>query len=120
MLIHLLQVCVHTCTNQRASGFWQVSLFLPKNVDVIPSYSAGGSVNARLVEVPVPPDLRQDIFFIPFIGSDMCHVEQNIPVKIIALLLRGDSYSRKIAKDSGIPHTTVLRKLRGSLQFLNT
>lgn len=42
----------------------------------------------------------------------MFHVEQNVPIRIISLLLRGDSHPRKLAKDLGISHTTVLRKLR--------
>jgi len=84
----------------------QVSSFFPKNVDdSFISYSAGRSVNARKArtgELPVPLDLRHDTF--SFIGSDMFHVEQNIPVLIIALLFRGDSSPRKTAKDPGIPH----------------
>ena len=40
----------------------------------------------------------------------MFHVEQNMPIWIIALLLRGDSHPHKLAKDLGISHTTVLRK----------
>ncbi len=45
----------------------------------------------------------------------MFHVEQNVSVQIVALLLRGDSYPRKLAKELGVSHTTVLRKLRGLL-----
>ncbi len=45
----------------------------------------------------------------------MFHVEQNVSIKIVALLLRGDSHPRKLAKDLGVSHTTVLRKLRGLL-----
>ena len=45
----------------------------------------------------------------------MFHVEQNVSIQIVALLLRGDSHPRKLAKDLGISHTTVLRKLKGLL-----
>ncbi|NVO65987.1 nucleotidyltransferase domain-containing protein [Methanofollis tationis] len=45
----------------------------------------------------------------------MFHVEQNISIQIVALLLRGDSHPRKLAKDLGTSHTTVLRKLKGLL-----
>ena len=53
----------------------------------------------------------------PFLpnGSNMFHVEQNIIVQIVALLLKRDSHPRKLAKDLGVSHTTVLRKLRGLL-----
>ncbi len=36
-------------------------------------------------------------------------------IKIVALLLRGDSHPRKLAKDLGISHTTVLRRLKDLL-----
>lgn len=42
----------------------------------------------------------------------MFHVEQNISLRIITLLLRNDSHPRKLAKELGISHTTVLRKLQ--------
>jgi predicted nucleotidyltransferase len=58
---------------------------------------------------PVPPEP-----FL-FIGSNMFHVEQNISIQIVALLLKGDSHPRKLAKDLDISHTTVLRKLEGLL-----
>lgn len=45
----------------------------------------------------------------------MFHVEQNISIQIVALLLKGDSHPRKLAKDLDISHTTVLRKLEGLL-----
>lgn len=45
----------------------------------------------------------------------MFHVEQNVSIKIVALLLRGDSHPRKLAKDLDISHTTVLRRLKGLL-----
>jgi predicted nucleotidyltransferase len=45
----------------------------------------------------------------------MFHVEQNVSIEIIAHLIRGDSYPRKLAKELGISHTTVLRKLRDLL-----
>lgn len=45
----------------------------------------------------------------------MFHVEQNISIQIVALLLKGDSHPRKLAKDLVISHTTVLRKLEGLL-----
>lgn len=45
----------------------------------------------------------------------MFHVEQNVSIQIVALLLRGDSHPRKLAKELGISHTTVLRKLKGLL-----
>ena len=53
-------------------------------------------------------------YALPFssIGLNMFHVEQNISIQIIALLLRGDSHPRKLAKELGISHTTVLRKLQ--------
>jgi len=55
---------------------------------------------------------------LPFsiIGSNTFHVEQNVSIQIVALLLRGDSYPRKLAKDLGISHTTVLRKLKDLLE----
>jgi len=46
----------------------------------------------------------------------MCHVEQNVSFQIIALLLKDDSHPRRMAKDLGISHTTVLRKLRTLLE----
>lgn len=49
------------------------------------------------------------------IGSNIDHVEQNVSIQIVALLLRGDSHPRKLAQDLGLSHTTVLRKLRGLL-----
>jgi len=49
------------------------------------------------------------------IGRNMFHVEQNVSIQIVALLLRGDSHHRKLAKELGISHTTVLRKLKGLL-----
>lgn len=36
-------------------------------------------------------------------------------VQIVALLLKRDAHPRKLAKDLGVSHTTVLRKLRGLL-----
>lgn len=45
----------------------------------------------------------------------MFHVEQNVPIKIVTLLLRGDSHPRRLARDLDISHTTVLRKLKGLL-----
>ncbi|WP_332450025.1 nucleotidyltransferase domain-containing protein [Methanoculleus sp.] len=45
----------------------------------------------------------------------MFHVDQNVSIEIVALLLRGDSHPRKLAKDLGVSHTTVLRKLKGLL-----
>ncbi|MDD4256047.1 MAG: nucleotidyltransferase domain-containing protein [Methanofollis sp.] len=45
----------------------------------------------------------------------MFHVEQNVSTRIVALLLKGDSHPRKLAKDLGVSHTTVLRKLKDLL-----
>ncbi|WP_048114642.1 winged helix-turn-helix domain-containing protein, partial [Methanoculleus sp. MH98A] len=45
----------------------------------------------------------------------MFHVEQNVSIKIVALLLRGDSHPRKLAKDLNVSHTTVLRRLKDLL-----
>lgn len=47
----------------------------------------------------------------------MNHVEQNITIQIVALLLKCDSHPRKLAKDLGVSHTTVLRKLRSLLDW---
>jgi len=49
------------------------------------------------------------------IGSNMNHVEQDVSIQIVALLLRSDSHPRKLAQDLGLSHTTVLRKLKGLL-----
>lgn len=49
------------------------------------------------------------------IGSNMFHVEQNMSIQIVALLLKGDSHPRRLAKDLGVSHTTVLRKLKDLL-----
>ncbi len=46
----------------------------------------------------------------------MFHVEQNLSIQIVALLLKGDSHPRRLAKDLDISHTTVLRKLKGLLE----
>lgn len=45
----------------------------------------------------------------------MFHVEQDIVIRIIAHLLKGDAHPRKLAKDLGISHTTILRKLKSLL-----
>ncbi|WP_298665689.1 helix-turn-helix domain-containing protein [uncultured Methanofollis sp.] len=43
-------------------------------------------------------------------------MEQNITTQILAHLLRGDAHPRrKLAKDLGISHTTILRKLKSLL-----
>ncbi len=42
----------------------------------------------------------------------MFHVEQNLTYEIVLALLRVGSHPRAIAKDLGVPHTTVLRKLK--------
>jgi len=49
-----------------------------------------------------------------FIGSNMCHVEQNVPVQIIALLLRGDSYPLQNSKRSGHPAHHCAAETQGS------
>ncbi len=49
------------------------------------------------------------------IGSYFYHVEQNLTIKIVGLLLKGDSYPRSLAKDLDVSHPTVLRKLKGLL-----
>gem|GEM_PF-5749973 len=83
--------------------------------------SAIGRLNLlnRFSSICIPPAVWREIVedpgqILPFsiIGSNMFHVEHNVSIQIIALLLRGDSHPRKLAKDLGISHTTVLRKLR--------
>jgi len=49
------------------------------------------------------------------IGSNLYHVEQNLTIRIIGLLLKADSYPRSIAKDLDVSHPTVLRKLKSLL-----
>ncbi len=43
----------------------------------------------------------------------MFHVERNIGYEIVIHLLESDSHPRRIAKDLEVPHTTVIRRLKG-------
>lgn len=42
----------------------------------------------------------------------MFHVEQDLTMEIVLLLIDSDSHPRRISKELGVPHTTIIRKLR--------